>query len=327
MYGLLTNLHLAEKVSNFGSTLLNQNVESIGIGEYNSKLFTSIVKDQNNKVSTHLEWVSNYCPKSTLATQFRPGQSSYGCIITSTTVDGTPNLMLKADTLNEGSRYLLLSTDRNSCGMEHKYYIINSTNSEINKLPPLPNNFMRNNFDYSLVNYFTNSDVNHLGYMLKSCLDDHVVYRAIYSYDKDEKFNLESYGPDFELCQSQVCKNPAVKFKVIGNDGHIVNENTDPNVFINEEDTYFDILFPQEGYQYLATGIRDDVYQILSNKFTMINIPIKIGEVHKYVLDDKAREAGEKNWIKIMIDYDGNGIYEKTVNVSSIFTGTQFLQQ
>jgi hypothetical protein len=226
----------------------------------------------------------------------------------------------------ENRNYLqLVESINDGCGVQEDNYLLSSSNN-LKLVPRIPKDLLRNNFDYRPTWVNDPVDFQKIYHHAQSCNDPNLSYYLIMERT-DNGFMPTSWYPDPEHCTSAVCKSPAARI-TLSNGNDKVDPNNDPTVFINDEETYTEILFPQETQGYLVTGIRDDIYQLYSNKFTAINIPIKNGMIHRYDLDLKAKENGEKNWIKIRIDSDGNGVYEDTqILGGNMITGPDFVKQ
>ena len=175
------------------------------------------------------------------------------------------------------------------------------------------------------VDDYYESDGPHFTYLVTNCDNTDIVYKATYLY-KNREFVPESYGPDPELCTEDTCNEFAIRLDVHENNSDKTGEDI-PGAFIDDSGRYADILFPSDNLYYLITGLRDDLCQIYSNKFVMVNMPIRKGMILRYKLNELKPDDNITPWITIMIDIDGNGVYEATVRASSVFTGYDFLKQ
>ena len=59
----------------------------------------------------------------------------------------------------------------------------------------------------------------------------------------------------------------------------------------------------------------------------MVNMPIRKGMNLRYKLDKPKPDDNTTPWITIMIDVDGNGVYESNILVPAVFTGYEFLKR
>lgn len=201
------------------------------------------------------------------------------------------------------------------------------SSSTIQKLPQIPESYTRFEHKYDLVDIKSDPTGMMFTYTQKSCRNEDVAYSISFLEVKPNILTPVMYSPS-NLCTDPVCLEPAGKLTVIGEDGKPINPEEDPTVYMNEEETFADIFFPRPNTGYIVTGVRNDVYQVFSSEFTAINIPIKKGMVHRYILDREAKKRGAKNWIRILIDSDSNGVYDDEYIVGGeMITGPDFLNQ
>ncbi len=92
------------------------------------------------------------------------------------------------------------------------------------------------------------------------------------------------------------------------------------------------VVPPSDTYSYEAVGTEDGFYSLTVSRvvgdetlvFHAAEIPVSAGEKHQYVIDWEALRQG-KNGVRIMIDSDGDGKFDKTAFVGNELDGGEFL--
>lgn len=111
-------------------------------------------------------------------------------------------------------------------------------------------------------------------------------------------------------------------------DGRIVNEIPD-SVYYEQRSEVL-IVFPKDSFHYVVVGTETGDYSLLigsedrhqSQKFLARNIRTVRNAVHQYTIDWDALDRGEKA-VTVEIDQDGDGVFEKTIQAGSEFTGDE----
>ncbi len=107
-----------------------------------------------------------------------------------------------------------------------------------------------------------------------------------------------------------------------------------PTSLYDSENEIVAIPRAEDQYSYEVIGTGNDTYglnlvfaeQATTTIFKAIDIPIKVGEVHKYSVDwEKIRQ--NEDGITLQIDADGDGIFEKKVVADNTLTQDEFILQ
>ena len=94
------------------------------------------------------------------------------------------------------------------------------------------------------------------------------------------------------------------------------------------------ILYPNETYRYEVVGIDNGTYKLLiisvenadATTFTAIDIPTSSNAIHQYTIDWDAFALGEEG-VTVMVDSDGDGVFEHTFASDSELTQEEFMLQ
>jgi hypothetical protein len=102
--------------------------------------------------------------------------------------------------------------------------------------------------------------------------------------------------------------------------------NEIPNSMYEEENKIITIFFPYDSYRYEVVGTEEGAYGLSitsvedgeTNTFTATDIPTTLGAIHQYTVDWDALSQSEKG-VTVLIDSDGDGIFEQTVTTDDTF--------
>ncbi|MEA3292900.1 MAG: hypothetical protein U9P88_00230 [Patescibacteria group bacterium] len=105
-----------------------------------------------------------------------------------------------------------------------------------------------------------------------------------------------------------------------------------PNAFYDPESRGIAIFDTENSYVYELFGIKEGNYQFEKSfiqgaeavTFNAINIPIFPGDTHRYKFDWDAL-LREEEGATLLIDADGDGVFEKTINSDIKFTCQEFI--
>ncbi|MDP3990886.1 MAG: hypothetical protein Q8P63_01150 [Candidatus Nealsonbacteria bacterium] len=134
-------------------------------------------------------------------------------------------------------------------------------------------------------------------------------------------------------------KKGEYEFRVYDSEGYVtglvngaVKQEISRSTYIGGDVT---IYFPQDYYEYELFALKEGNYQLTKSSvqegeeitFRAINIPISRGATHRYKINWKTLTQA-KEGATLLIDDDGDGIFEKTVVISGIdFTCEEFIAQ
>ncbi len=138
----------------------------------------------------------------------------------------------------------------------------------------------------------------------------------------------------------EVKKYSPVGLRVQNSSGEIVGEFNGEvkdeiyNAAYDPETESIGIFFPRDEYTYIVFSKEPGTYGLETNifngttttNFLAIDIPIKTNEVHQYTIDKEALIKGEEG-VKIFIDTNGDGIFEKAVVSDGKLTQDDYLLQ
>jgi peptidoglycan hydrolase-like protein with peptidoglycan-binding domain len=104
-----------------------------------------------------------------------------------------------------------------------------------------------------------------------------------------------------------------------------------PNSIFDKTEESVTVLFPSDSYRYEVVGIEEGTYDLqlaLASvngdiMFRAAEIPISPNAVHRYLIDWYALAQGE-NGVTVMVDSDGDGVFERTFATGSELTGDEF---
>jgi len=118
-----------------------------------------------------------------------------------------------------------------------------------------------------------------------------------------------------------------VELRVIDAQGNITGvvngqtkEEIKDSLYESEQETVA-VFFPENNYKYRLVGKDNGSYGLLVNneqsgidsKFTARNIPIKAKEIHQYEIDWNKMISCEQSAVKLKIDFEGDGIFDRTI--------------
>ncbi len=117
-----------------------------------------------------------------------------------------------------------------------------------------------------------------------------------------------------------------VELRVIDAQGNITGvvngqtkEEIKDSLYESEQETIA-IFFPENNYKYRLVGKDNGNYGLLANneqsgvtsEFNARNIPIKTSEIHQYEIDWTRMNSCEQGAVKLQIDYEGDGVFDRT---------------
>ena len=148
--------------------------------------------------------------------------------------------------------------------------------------------------------------------------------------------------PSFRLIDLGICeyRKGDYEMRVYDSQGRITGlvngeiKEEIPNSIYDEESGTAAIFDPQDSYIYELFCLTEGSYQFGQSSiqggeeisFEAINIPILPGTTHRYLLNWEVLAQG-KNGVTLLIDADGNGIFEKTITSDTKLTCEEFLSQ
>ncbi|MGB2762584.1 MAG: hypothetical protein WBC21_03565 [Minisyncoccales bacterium] len=146
--------------------------------------------------------------------------------------------------------------------------------------------------------------------------------------------------PTFKLINLGVCeyRKGEYEMRVYDSQGRITGlvngeiKEEVPNAFYDPESGGVAIFDPKNSYVYELFGIKEGNYQFGKSSiqgaetvtFNAINIPISPGETHRYKFDWDAL-LREEDGATLLIDADGDGVFEKTINSDITLTCQEFI--
>lgn len=146
--------------------------------------------------------------------------------------------------------------------------------------------------------------------------------------------------PTFKLIDLGICeyRKGEYEMRVYDSRGRITGlvngeiKEEIPNSVYDPESGDVVIFDPKDSYVYELFCIKEGNYQFGKSSiqgaevltFNAINIPISSGETHRYKLDWNALLRGEDG-ATLLIDADGDGAFEKTINSDSTLTCREFI--
>jgi hypothetical protein len=103
------------------------------------------------------------------------------------------------------------------------------------------------------------------------------------------------------------------------------------SIYENETVTIF---FPTETFKYFVIGTGQGLYGLeitsvvnfVTTQFQAAGIPITFGSLHQYTIDWVILSQGGKG-VTVLVDSDGNGVFERTLTSDSELTQEEFLWQ
>jgi len=146
--------------------------------------------------------------------------------------------------------------------------------------------------------------------------------------------------PSFKLIDLGVCEyhKGEYEMRVYDSQGRITGlvngeiKEEIPNAFYDPESGGVAIFDLQDSYVYEMFGIKEGNYQFGKHSFqgaetvtfNAINIPISPGETHRYEFDWDAL-LREENGATLLIDADGDGAFETTIDSDAKLTCREFI--
>ncbi|MFA5997297.1 MAG: hypothetical protein WC791_02285 [Candidatus Paceibacterota bacterium] len=104
-------------------------------------------------------------------------------------------------------------------------------------------------------------------------------------------------------------------------------KNDVPNVYYDQKSgKQAEVYFPNGTESYKVSGTEEGLYSFyvdgaVSNIFSAINIPLKLGEIYTYKVDSDALSRGERG-VTVLVDENGDGTPEQTIQVGNNFSDT-----